>query len=237
MDRDRHGSSTDLRYSSQFAALLRYVCEGLRFHSRCGVRRLYAGVLRHSGFSQHNDRSVRHRLVLPSVHQSHSLVRLALYVRRGSGLHLQRGYRMEPRIRLRLLWLLSLVLPVVGAMGILRMLLVPLLRMGGGGAVVANVYGVWGNTAYSRTGAAWANPYTGNYGAATRGAYYNTQTGRTTVAGRGYNTNIYTGNTAGYRGGATYNPNTGIVAGGGAGYAGNIYTGQGTAGPGGFAHK
>ena len=63
-----------------------------------------------------------------------------------------------------------------------------------------------------------------------RGSYYNTQTGRSTVAGRGYNTNIYTGNTAGYRGAATYNPNTGIVAGGGAGYAGNIYSGQGTAG-------
>jgi hypothetical protein len=106
-----------------------------------------------------------------------------------------------------------------------------------GGAAVANVYGVWGNTAYSRTGAAWANPYTGNYGAATRGAYHNTQTGRTTVAGRGYNTNIYTGNTAGYRGGATYNPNTGIVAGGGAGYVGNIYTGQGSANRGGFVYN
>ena len=106
-----------------------------------------------------------------------------------------------------------------------------------GGAAVANVYGVWGNTAYSRTAAAWANPYTGNYGAATRGAYHNTQTGRTTVAGRGTNTNIYTGNTAGYRGGATYNPNTGIVAGAGAGYAGNIYSGQGTAGRGGFAYN
>ena len=106
-----------------------------------------------------------------------------------------------------------------------------------GGAAVANAYGVWGNTAYSRTGAAWANPYTGNYGASTRGAYHNNQTGRSTVAGRGYNTNIYTGNTAGYRGGATYNPNTGIVAGGGAGYAGNIYSGQGAAGRGGFAYN
>ena len=106
-----------------------------------------------------------------------------------------------------------------------------------GGAAVANVYGMWGNTAYSRTAAAWANPYTGNYGAGSRGAYHNTQTGRSTVAGRGYNTNIYTGNTAGYRGGATYNPNTGIVAGGGAGYAGNIYSGQGTAGRGGFAYN
>ena len=106
-----------------------------------------------------------------------------------------------------------------------------------GGAGVANAYGVWGNTAYSRTGAAWANPYTGNYGAATRGAYQNSQTGRTTVAGRGSNTNIYTGNTAGYRGGATYNPATGIVAGGGAGYAGNIYSGQGATGRGGFAYN
>jgi len=106
-----------------------------------------------------------------------------------------------------------------------------------GGAGVANVYGMWGNTAYSRTAAAWANPYTGNYGAGSRGSYYNTQTGRSTAAGRGYNTNIYTGNTAGFRGAATYNPNTGIVAGGGAGYAGNIYSGQGTAGRGGFAYN
>ena len=106
-----------------------------------------------------------------------------------------------------------------------------------GGAAVANVYGVWGNTAYSRTAAAWANPYTGNYGAAGRGAYHNNQTGRTTIAGRGYNTNIYTGNTSGYRGGATYNPNTGIVAGAGAGYAGNIYSGQGAAGRGGFVYN
>jgi hypothetical protein len=106
-----------------------------------------------------------------------------------------------------------------------------------GGAAVANVYGMWGNTAYSRTAAAWANPYTGNYGASSRGSYHNTQTGRSTVAGRGYNTNIYTGNTAGFRGAATYNPNSGIVAGGGAGYAGNIYSGQGTAGRGGFAYN
>jgi hypothetical protein len=106
-----------------------------------------------------------------------------------------------------------------------------------GGAAAANVYGVWGNTAYSRTGAAWANPYTGNYGAATRGTYHNTQTGRSTIAGRAYNTNIYTGNTSGFRGGATYNPNTGIVAGAGSGFAGNIYTGQGTAGRAGFIYS
>ncbi len=106
-----------------------------------------------------------------------------------------------------------------------------------GGAAAANVYGQWGNTAYSRTAAAWANPYTGNYGAASRGSTYNTATGRVTTGGRGYNTNIYTGNTFGYGGAATYNPNTGIVAGGGAAYAGNIYSGSGTAGRGGFAYN
>ncbi len=106
-----------------------------------------------------------------------------------------------------------------------------------GGAAVANVYGRWGNTAYSRTAAAWANPWTGNYGAASRGAAYNTQTGRMGVGGRGYNTNIYTGNTVGYRGGAVYDPNSGIVAGGGAAFAGNRYTGEGTAGRGGFIYN
>src|SRR4030095_9263305 len=106
-----------------------------------------------------------------------------------------------------------------------------------GGAAAANVYGRWGNTAYSRTAAAWANPYTGNYGAGGRGATYNTQTGRIAAGGRGYNTNIYTGNTAGYRGAAVYDPNSGIVAGAGAGFAGNRYPGEGTAGRGGFAYN
>lgn len=68
-------------------------------------------------------------------------------------------------------------------------------------------------------------------------AYQNTQTGKTTVAGRGCDTNIYTGNTYGYRGGATYNPHTGVVAGGGAGYVGNIHSGQGTANRGGFIYN
>jgi hypothetical protein len=66
-----------------------------------------------------------------------------------------------------------------------------------GGAAVANAYGVWGNTPYSRTGAAWANPYTGNYGAANRGVYQNAQTGRASLTGRGYKTNIHTGTTYG----------------------------------------
>jgi len=108
---------------------------------------------------------------------------------------------------------------------------------GYGGYAAANVYGRWGNTAYANTRAAWANPYTGNYGAARRTSFQNTQRGTVGVAGRGTNTNIYTGNTYAGRGAAAYDPKTGIVAGGGAGYAGNIYSGQGTAGRGGVAYN
>ena len=107
---------------------------------------------------------------------------------------------------------------------------------GYGGYAAANVYGRWGNTAYAGTQAAWANPYTGNYGAGSRGTFQ-TQRGSVGVAGRGANTNIYTGNTVAGRGAVAYDPKTGIVAGGGAGYAGNVYTGQGTAGRGGFAYN
>jgi hypothetical protein len=108
---------------------------------------------------------------------------------------------------------------------------------GYGGYASANVYGRWGNTAYASTGAAWANPYTGNYGGASRTGFQNTQRGTVGVAGRGANTNIYTGNTYAGRGAVGYNPNTGIVAGGAAGYSGNMYTGQAGAGRGGFAYN
>ena len=108
---------------------------------------------------------------------------------------------------------------------------------GWGGYASANVYGRWGNTAYANTQAAWANPYTGNYGAASRTAFQNTQRGTVGVAGRGSNTNVYTGNTVAGRGAVAYDPRTGIVAGGGAGYVGNIYSGEGSAGRGGFAYN
>jgi hypothetical protein len=108
---------------------------------------------------------------------------------------------------------------------------------GYGGYASANVYGRWGNTAYASTGAAWANPYTGNYGGASRTAFQNTQRGTVGVAGRGANANVYTGNVAAGRGAVGYDPKTGIVAGGGAGYAGNMYSGQGAAGRGGFAYN
>ena len=108
---------------------------------------------------------------------------------------------------------------------------------GYGGYASTNVYGRWGNTAYANTQAAWANPYTGNYGAGSRTAFQNTQRGTVGIAGRGTNTNIYTGNTVAGRGAAAYDPKTGIVTAGGAGYIGNIYSGQGAAGRGGFAYN
>jgi hypothetical protein len=108
---------------------------------------------------------------------------------------------------------------------------------GWGGYTSANVYGRWGNAAYAGTHAAWANPYTGNYGAGSRATFNNTRTGTVGVAGRGTNTNVYTGNTRAGRGVAAYNPHTGVVAGAGAGYAGNIYTGEGVAGRGAAAYN
>ena len=108
---------------------------------------------------------------------------------------------------------------------------------GYGGYASANVYGRWGNAAYASTGAAWASPYTGNYGGANRTSFKNTQRGTVGVAGRGANTNIYNGNTYAGRGTMGYDPTTGIVAGGGSRYAGNIYSGQGTAGRAAFAYN
>jgi len=108
---------------------------------------------------------------------------------------------------------------------------------GYGGFASTNVYGRWGNAAYQHTQAAWANPYTGNYGAGARTTFQNTQRGTVGVAGRSTNTNIYTGNTFAGRGAAAYDPKTGIVAAGGAGYAGNIYSGYGVAGRGGVAYN
>jgi hypothetical protein len=106
-----------------------------------------------------------------------------------------------------------------------------------GGAASANYYGHWGNAAYSGTRSAWANPYTGNVGAANRGSFYNPVTGATGVAGRGYNYNAYTGNYAAGSHGAAYNPSTGVVAGGTHGAYGNAYTGASGSVDRGYAYK
>lgn len=97
---------------------------------------------------------------------------------------------------------------------------------GYGGAAAANVYGHWGNTAYSGTRAAWANPYTGNIGQGARGSYSNPVTGNRGVGEAGRNYNAYTGN---YESGARtagYNTATGTRYAGGAGTVGNAYTGN-----------
>lgn len=101
---------------------------------------------------------------------------------------------------------------------------------GYGGAIAGNIYGSWGNGVYAGTAAAWANPWTGNYGRAGAGGYENTRTGGRGYGYAGRNTNIYTGNTAAAAGGIRYNPQTGRVVGGQGASAGNIYTGTGAAG-------
>ncbi|HJQ69007.1 MAG TPA: carbohydrate-binding family V/XII [Blastocatellia bacterium] len=99
-----------------------------------------------------------------------------------------------------------------------------------GGVAAANVYGQWGNVAYSGARAAWANPYTGNVGYGSAYSGVNIATG-TRYNGRGFtNTNVYTGTTVSGVGGVAYNPNTGRVAAGQAGAVSNAYTGNGAAG-------
>jgi hypothetical protein len=100
----------------------------------------------------------------------------------------------------------------------------------GGGAVAGNVYGRWGDSVVAGTGAAWANPYTGNYGRAGRGGYYNTATGGRGYGYAGRNTNVYTGRSTAAAGGVRYNPQTGRVVAGQGGSISNIYTGEGVAG-------
>jgi hypothetical protein len=101
---------------------------------------------------------------------------------------------------------------------------------GYGGVAAANVYGQWGNVAYSGTKAAWANPYTGNYGRGGAFTGTNNVTGARYAARGGTNTNVYTGTTVTGGGAAAYNPNTGRISAGQAGVASNAYTGNAAAG-------
>ena len=95
---------------------------------------------------------------------------------------------------------------------------------------VGNVYGRWGNSVVAGTAAAWANPWTGNYGQGFRGGFYNPETGTRGYGRGGSNTNIYTGNTTRAAGGVAYNPETGRVGAGRAGSVSNMYTGESAAG-------
>lgn len=100
----------------------------------------------------------------------------------------------------------------------------------GGGIAVANVYGRWGNSVVQGQRAAWADPWTGNYGHGARGGYYNQVTGGRGVGRAGVNTNIYTGTTTAGAAGIRYNPQTGRVVAGQGGAAVNPYTGNAAAG-------
>lgn len=89
-----------------------------------------------------------------------------------------------------------------------------------------NVYGQWGNAVVSGTAAAWANPWTGNYGRAVEGGYYNQATGGRGIGQAAVNTNAYTGTTTAAARGVRYNPETGRVVANEGVAAYNPYTGQ-----------
>jgi len=100
----------------------------------------------------------------------------------------------------------------------------------GGGIATANIYGRWGHGVVAGVGAAWANPWTGNYGRAARGRYTNEMTGGRGAGYAARNTNAYTGTTRAAAGGMRYNPQTGRVVAGQGAAAGNPYTGNAVAG-------
>ncbi len=100
----------------------------------------------------------------------------------------------------------------------------------GGGIATANIYGRWGNSVVAGVGAAWANPWTGNYGSAVRGRYQNERTGGRGAGYAGRNYNAYTGTTTAAAGGIRYNPQTGRVVGGNVAGAANPGTGNAIAG-------
>ncbi|MBA3940014.1 MAG: hypothetical protein C0520_02260 [Sphingopyxis sp.] len=89
-----------------------------------------------------------------------------------------------------------------------------------------NVYGQWGSAVVSGTAAAWANPWTGNYGRAVEGGYYNQATGGRGVGQAAVNTNAYTGTTTAAARGVRYNPETGRVVANEGVAAYNPHTGQ-----------
>jgi hypothetical protein len=108
---------------------------------------------------------------------------------------------------------------------------------GWGGVAATNVYGQWGNVAYSGTKAAWANPYTGNVGRGGVVTGTNTVTGTRYAARGGTNTNVYTGTTVTGGGAVAYNPNTGRISAGQAGTVTNAYTGNSAAGTRGVSYN
>ncbi|WP_148716098.1 hypothetical protein [Chitinolyticbacter meiyuanensis] len=99
----------------------------------------------------------------------------------------------------------------------------------GGGVAVTNVYGRWGNVAASGVRAAWADPWSGNYGTGVRGSFHNDATGGRGWGYAGWNSNAYTGTTTAAAGGVRYNPETGRVVGGHGAAAGNADTGNAAA--------
>ena len=231
--------ASDLLDSSQFLSALRHICQGVPLHAGCRLRWLHARVLRHGGVFHDLYGCVRHRLVLSALYRQ-LLVWSTLHLRSWRGLHVEFGNGLEHHDRCRLY--ATAILTTIhggGPWGYYGACCWgPAWGYGYGGYASANVYGRWGNAAYAGTGAAWANPYTGNYGGASR-ADFSKHTTRYCRAWRGaapIPTSTPATPSRGVGPWATTRT-TGIVAGGGAGYAGNMYSGQGAAGRGGFAYN
>ena len=230
--------ASDLLDSSQFLSALRHLRQGVPLHAGCRLRGLHSRVLR-NGRVFHPPTVVYGTGFVLSALRRQLLVWSALHLRSRRGVYVEFGYGLEHHDRRRLHLWLSLLLSVVGAMGILRTLAaggrlgdtataaMPARTYTVAGAIpLTRVPGLPGRIPTPGTMVRQAEPLSRTRNAAPWelpvAAPIPTSTPATPSRGRGA---------------VGYNPKTGIVAGGGAGYAGNMYSGEGAAGRGGFAYN
>ena len=109
--------------SSQFLSALRHLCEGIPLHAGCCLPGLHSRLLRNGRIFQYKYSCVRHGLLLSALYRQ-LLVWRALHLRSRRGLYVEFGDGLEHHDRR---WLhrmaILIILSVVGAMGILRTLL------------------------------------------------------------------------------------------------------------------
>ena len=114
--------ASDLLDSSQFLSALRHLRQGVPLHAGCRIRGLHSRVLRHGRVFYHLYGCVRHGLVLSALCRQ-LLVWSTLHLRSWRSVHVEFGNGLEHHHRRRLHLWLSLLLSVVGTMGLLRSLL------------------------------------------------------------------------------------------------------------------
>ena len=115
-------SGSDLLDSSEFLSALRHLRQGVSLHAGSRLRRLHPRLLRHRRVFHYHDGRLWHRLVLSALCRQ-LLVWSTLHLRSRRGLYVEFGHGLEHHDRCWLHLWLSVLLSVVGTVGLLRSLL------------------------------------------------------------------------------------------------------------------